>query len=109
MATNIEEVHLGDIGTIFRVTINDCDSAGVQSAIDISAATTLQLIFKPPKGASVTKTAVFTTDGTNGQIQYVTVSGDINETGRWKLQAYIVLPSGSWRSDIGFFDVFENL
>ena len=103
-----EEVHFGDIGTIFRATINDCVN-GVQSPIDLSTVTTLQLIFKSPSGVVKTKTAVFTTDGTDGQIQYVTIADDLDEVGNWKLQAYIVLPSGSWRSDIGTFRVYENL
>lgn len=108
-----EEVHLGDIGTIFRATINDCttDANGdcVQTPIDLSPATTLQLIFKSPSGVVKTKTAGFTTDGTDGQIQYTTIADDLDEIGDWLLQAYIVLPTGSWRSDIGTFKVFENL
>ena len=108
MAACTQQVHLNDIGTIFRATINDCVS-GQQQVLDVSGATTLQLIFKAPSGNTKTKTAVFTTDGTNGQVEYTTVSGDIDETGVWKIQAYIVLPSGSWRSDIGKFTVHENL
>ncbi len=107
-----EEVHLGDIGTIFRATINDCtetNGVATQTAIDISSATTLELIFKSPKGVVKTFTAGFTTDGSDGQIQYTTILGDLDEVGNWKIQAYIVLPTGSWRSDIGQFRVHENL
>jgi len=103
-----DEVHLNDIGTIFRATINDCVD-GVQSVLDISSATTKELVFKTPLGILKTKTASFTTDGTDGQIEWTTINGDLDEIGEWKLQAYIVLPSGSWRSDIGCFIVNENL
>lgn len=108
MSCTYEEVHYNDIGTIFRATINDCIN-GTQTIIDLSAATTLQLIFKSPNGVVKTKNASLTTDGTDGQIQYTTVDQDLDEVGNWKLQAYIVLPSGSWRSDIGCFRVYENL
>ena len=105
-----DEVHLDDIGTIFRATINDCDEiTGIQSILDISSATTKELIFKSPLGIVKTKTASFTTDGTDGKIEWTTVAADLDVIGEWKLQAYIVLPSGSWRSDIGCFTVYENL
>lgn len=107
-----DEVHLNDIGTIFRATINDCDETldpAAQVVLDISSATTTELIFEKPSGATLTKTATFTTDGTDGQIEYATISGDLDEIGTWRIQAYIVLPSGSWRSDIGCFTVHENL
>ena len=41
----IEETHLNDIGTVFRITVYDTDSSGTASILDISAATTLQIIF----------------------------------------------------------------
>ena len=103
------EVHLNDIGTIFRATIKDKDTDCVETVLDISSATTLQLIFKKPGGTSVTQTAVFTNSGTDGKMEYVTVSGDLNEAGEWKIQANMVLSSGTWRSDIGCFTVYENL
>lgn len=103
------EIHLNDIGTVFRTTIKDKACDGTSSVLDVSAATTLNLIFKKPGGTVVTKSASFTTDGTDGQIEYITVDGDLDEVGNWQIQAYIVLPSGSWRSDKGTFYVHENL
>lgn len=103
------EIHLNDIGTVFRATVKDKACDGTSSVLDVGAATTLNMIFKSPSGVVSTKNAVFTTDGSDGQIQYITVDGDLNEVGQWKLQVYIVLPSGSWRSDVGTFYVHENL
>ena len=103
-----DEVHLGDIGTVFRATINDC-SNGTQTPLDVSSATTLELFFKKPSGTVVTQTAVLTTDGTDGQIEYVTISGDLDEVGNWMLQARVVMAGGDWRSDIGQFRVYANL
>lgn len=103
------EIHLGDIGTIFRVTIKDQACDGTSSVLDVSSASTLQMKFKSPSGTVSTKNAGFTTDGSDGQVEYTTISGDLNEAGEWKLQVYIIMPSGSWRSDIGTFSVYENL
>jgi hypothetical protein len=100
----VEEVHVGDIGTIFRATLHD---NGV--ALDVSSASTLEFTFQKPNGTTLTKTAVLTGDGTDGVVEYTTVSGDIDLHGDWKIQAYVVLPSGNWRSSIVEFKVYENL
>lgn len=102
MAAN--EIHVGDIGTIFRTTVKEGSSV-----LDISAATTTQLIFRRPDGTSFTKTAEFTTDGTDGKIEYPTIAGDLDVAGNWSWQSYIVMPSGSWHTDIGTFSVHANL
>lgn len=109
MADCENDIHLGDIGTVFEATIKDCKD-GVSSIVDVSGATTKEIIFKKPDGSKLTKTAVFKTDGADGIIQYVTVAGDLDQVGiGWKLQAYLILPSGSWRSSTYQFTVLENL
>ena len=105
----IEETHLNDIGTVFRITVYDTDSSGTASVLNISAATTLQIIFRKPNGTSLTKTAAFTTDGADGQMQYTTVDGELDTAGTWNIQSYIVSSDGSWRTDVGSFKVYENL
>ncbi len=101
------EIHLNDIGTIFEVTLSD-ESAVV---IDISGATTREIVFVPPSDSvnKKTKAAALTGDGTDGKMQYTTVAGDIDEQGAWQLQAHVVLPSGEWRSTVADFNVFPNL
>lgn len=105
----INDLHLDDIGTIIRVTIQDTSETCVTAALDVSTATTTDLIFKKPDGTKVTQTGGFTTDGTDGKIEYTTIANDIDQIGEWKIQVYLVLPIGSWRSDIGYFKVIENL
>ena len=105
----VEEVHINDEGTIFRITINDCDADGVQSPLDVSAATLLELIFKSPTGVLKTMSASLTTDGTDGKIEYTTITNDMDEIGNWRLQARVEFSSGKWKSDIGSFRVHENL
>ena len=108
MACSEQELHYNDIGTAFQVTIKDCVS-GTATTLDISSASTTELILKSPSGVSKTKTATFATDGTDGVIEYVTVDGDLDEIGTWRLQAKIVIGSSTWRTDVGTFRVFENL
>lgn len=103
MATS--EIHIGDVGTAIRATIKDEDDV----AVDVSAATTKQLIFEKPDCTEVTKTATFYTDGTDGIIQYLTETSFLNMAGVWRVQAYIVLSGGEWKTDIYEFRVYKNI
>jgi hypothetical protein len=99
------EIHLNDIGTTFRLTILDC----TDSFIDVSSALTKEIIFQKPDRTSVTKAALFFTDGSDGIIQYVTVADDLDMTGKWRIQAKVTLPTGTWSSNIEAFKVYPNL
>lgn len=99
-----DEIHVNDIGTVFRGTVQDGTSV-----VDISGATTIQILFKPSGAATRTKTAVLTGDGTDGQMQYTTVDGDLNVDGVWEWQGQVVLPAGTWRTDVKTFVVHRNL
>lgn len=100
----LDEVHNGDIGTVFEATITD---AGV--VVDISSATTKDLNFLKPSAATLNKAAVFTTDGTDGKIRYVTLSGDLDEDGKWSIQGHVVFGGGSWKTNVVEFNVFGNV
>jgi hypothetical protein len=100
-----DEIHIQDIGTVLTTTLKDGTST-----VDISGATTKQIILGKPDGTSSIKTGSFTTDGTDGSMYYTTISGDLNQIGWWKIQGYIVSSAGSeWRSDIGNFEVHRNI
>jgi hypothetical protein len=101
----IGEIHVGDVGTTFIVTIKDEND----EVVNISASTTRDLIFQKPDGELLTVAGTFVTDGTDGQLKYITVSGDLNQQGKWQLQAHVVLTAGSWKSDIYKFTVYKNL
>lgn len=73
--------------------------------VDISSATTKEIVFISPSGARSTKTADFVTDGLNGKIKYVTIAGDFTEVGNWGAQAHVVLASGEYRTSIDTFAV----
>lgn len=99
-----DKVFVGDIGTAFRTTIKEDGTA-----IDISLATTKEIVFQPPSGVAITQTAVFFTDGTDGIMQYVTEAGDIDIAGNWKLQGYVVLPPWQGHGDQVEFKVYDIL
>ena len=104
-----EQAHVNDIGTVFRVTVFDTSSTGTTSAADISTATAKVLYFRAPNGTTFSRAAVFTSDGSDGKIEYATVDGDLNTAGNWELQASVVTPDGSWNTNVGNFRVHENI
>ncbi len=109
MATFVEQAHVNDIGTTFRVTVYDISSTGGTSAANISDATSLVFYFQKSNCSVISRTAQFTNDGTDGLIQYTTVDGDLDIAGNWSLQAKVVTLGGSWKTDVGYFIVHENL
>ena len=104
MATCGNEIHLYDIGTVFEVTLYECENT-----IDISVASTKKILFRLPDGSVLEKDGVFKTDGTDGILQYTTIEGDLIQKGTWKIQARITLPTGTWSSDTEKFKVYVNL
>lgn len=98
------EIRLEDIGTIFEITLMDDTEV-----VDISGATLMQIRFAKPDGTIMLKTAVHTTNGSDGKLQYTTILNDLDQVGIWQKQAYIELPTGKWNSDIDKFKVHDNL
>ena len=100
----IEEIHVDDIGTILEVTLKN-----INTPVDISSATTREILLRKPSGALLTRTGVLVTDGTDAKMKYTTISGDLDEDGVWEIQGHIISPLGDWHSDIKEFSVFPNL
>jgi len=100
------EIHDGDFGHVFEITFVDSDG----DAIDISAANTLQIYMRNNAGTVDTHTAGFTTDGTDGKIDYTTVSGDIDTPGLWQIQGHVT-DTGVYqrKTEWGSFTVEANL
>ena len=105
MATTTPIAQVGDVGTGFVVQFTDENG----TVLDISGATTKQIIFQRPDGTDLIATAVFVTNGVDGQAMYVTQANDLNQDGTWKIQGYVVLPNGSWHTQTGKFKVKANL
>ncbi len=103
--TCVTEIHVDDVNTRFVLTISeDC------LPIDISTYDVLNIIFTKPDGTSVVQTAQFVTDGTDGQIYYSTIAGDIDQAGIWKIQGKVGVGSGTlYRTPVNIFKVYCNL
>lgn len=78
----MSKTYIGDVGTEI---ILDC-------GVDVSAATVRTIKALKPDGTSVDWTAVL--EGTTA-IKYTIQSGDLDQAGAWKLQAYIEIASWS--------------
>ena len=100
------EIHIGDIGTRFLFTIQDCDST---DPVDVSTASSVEIVFKKANGTNLVVVGTFLTDGTDGKVYYDTVAGDIDQTGYWKVQGKVNFPTGLFYSDIHKFQVYANL
>lgn len=104
VTTLTDKVFVNDIGTSFRGTFKEDGTV-----VDISSATTKNIIFEKPDGTKVTQTGSFFTDGTDGILEYLSVDGDLNIGGDWRLQGFANLGSWIGHSDIVNFKVYDNL
>lgn len=99
-------IQLGSYPFAIIRTLKDEDD----SVVDVSAATSITLIIKSPSGVRKTFTGEFTTDGTDGKVQYVTTSqSDLDETGTWNAQFLIGISGGSVPTATFTFVVSKNI
>jgi hypothetical protein len=98
------EIHVGDVGTIFELTIKDDDGI-----VDLTGYTLADIYFKKPDGSVVQKTGAVDPTPTTGIVRYTTITGDLDLEGCWLIQAKIGLTGGTWSSDIQQFTVYPNL
>jgi hypothetical protein len=103
MANNI---HVGDVGTVFKIKIID-DKTG--NVLNLTGSSVKKIIFKKSDAAVVEHNAVFTTDGSDGLIQYKTVANDLDVDGLWYIQGRVVGGGYENRSEVKNFTVFANL
>lgn len=99
-----QEIKKDDIGTIFILTIKDGETT-----VPIQSASTKEVCFEKPDGSVVTKDAAFLTDGSDGKIIYTSVSGDLDIVGGWRIQAHVVIDTGTFSSSIEPFTVGKNI
>lgn len=99
-----ENVHVDDVGTIFRLTLLDTED----QPINVATAT-VTFVFLSPNGRRFERATSLVNTGTDGKVQYVTVDGDIDIAGRWQYQARVEAGSSQWFSEIIIFKVKKNL
>lgn len=97
----MHSIRLGDEGTVLRATIYDKDN----NIVNLSTTVIKEFRIRKPNGINVTKTASFYTDGLDGKIQYTFGTEEIDQVGRWQINAYVEFPSGNWNSTNGEFMV----
>ena len=98
-------LQVGNVTSTIRRTIKDEDG----TVVDISTASAKVFYLKSPKGKLLTKTASFTTSGTDGQMQCTTSAGDLDTPGQWTLQAKITISSQVLWSNVVTLPVLGNV
>jgi hypothetical protein len=98
------EIHVGDVGTQLIATVKNGTSV-----VDISSASSLVIILKKPDGESYEKTALLYSDGTDGKMHYVSVFGDFNAAGKYKIQGRVSIDGATYSSSVESFTVYCNL
>lgn len=99
------EIYVGDYGTALRATIYDQNGA----IVDLSISSNIIFNLEKPDGSIISVPATFVTDGTNGQVQYITEPGDIDMVGHWRLQAVVFYSIREWHSSIYTFKVYKPI
>jgi len=90
VAVSCGTIRKGDVGAVFRVRILDEDG----NPVDLRNSPIKKIFFGRPIVGWFERTAVFTTDGEDGLIEYkTTTEEDLNAVGTWRLQGYAELPT----------------
>lgn len=105
MTINSAEFHVGDLGTALTATLVDEDT----EVVPLQSASVKQYTIKKPSGAEIIVDCDFVTDGSDGQIQYVTVASTFDEAGYYKLQGYLEMGTSKWRTNTITFRVYPNI
>lgn len=98
------EIHYGDIGVNFNITVMNGTAV-----LNVSNANSINIIFQKPDSSDLIKTASLITDGTDGNIRYTTVSGDLDQVGTWQIQAKVDFGASVFSTDIQKFKVYRNI
>ena len=94
----------GDFG-VTSIVVQFVDSS--DAPVDVSSYTTKQIWMGNPTLASFT--ASFTTDGTDGKIEYALLTGDIaaGDFGTWKVRGLVSKAGAQLSTQLGIFVVHE--
>ncbi len=82
----MKQIHKGDTGLKIIAIIKDKETGVL---LNVSGATTKEIKLRSPSGIVKVKTASFVNTGSDGQIQYTTIAGDIDEVGIWTSFPYL--------------------
>ena len=98
------EIHVDDIGVNFNITVMNGSVP-----LDVSNADNIYIIFQKPDGSDLTKSASIVNTGSDGNIRYTTVAGDLDQVGTWQIQAKVDFTISVFSTDIQKFKVYRNI
>jgi hypothetical protein len=101
-------IQVGSTVNPYEITFVDANG----SAVDISTATTKQIIVDPPTGLDLTLTASFTNTGTDGKLKTVISASQTTAggAGLWKAQGKVSWADGTVLiTQIDKFEVAANV
>ena len=101
------EIHQNEIGTRFLITVKD--DGNLVNISGVGGSTIHQISFRKPSDAVINRNATLQDFGISGVMYYDTIAGDLDEAGLYKLQAKVVVPSGTYYTDIHSFKVHSNI
>lgn len=101
----MKELRYGDIGVQIIITVLDQDG----DVVNLSSATTKSIVFNLPDETTVTKTASFVSDGSDGKIKYTTESGFVSQLGIWAAQAFVIIGTAEYTSTEFKFKVTRKI
>lgn len=90
-----DKLYKGDVGTEVLV---DC-------GCDLTGATVTRLKVEKPDGTVIEWTAAI---HQNNYLKYVTVAGDFDQSGEYKLQAYVKLPDWEGHGETTRFRIYNE-
>lgn len=97
---------VGAVGLLISVTLKDQD----QAPLDVTTTTARTIYLRRPNGRVTACPATVIGPGTDGRIGYVTLAGDLDVPGDWRIQARVITGTSSdYFSDIQPFRVAENI
>lgn len=98
--------HLQELSINLTITVVVVENS---VPVDISGATTKDLIFLKPGGALVSKNGTFVSDGTDGLLSYTTELGFLTPAGTWRVQCHVVKGADDYYTEPVAFAVDRNL
>lgn len=99
-------IHVNNIGTSFRATAQDQDG----NIVPVTTGDELLILFQKPDGSALVRSAAVVSGlGPSGQFEYISVSGDLDQAGSWKLQGFVSQSGGQWYTDEVKFKVLPNI
>lgn len=101
------EIHKDDVGTRFLITVKDDGS--LVNISGVGGGSVHQVSFRKPSDVIVERNATLQDYGVSGVMFYDSVAGDLDEAGVYKLQAKVIIPSGTYYTDLYTFKVHSNI